>query len=111
MDKIYYQLKKNVKKVESGNGHYSYPMLGKEQGCKSGCCAGISYYTKNEYTPAAVHNDQEGFMVLSGEGWARIGTAEIRLEKEMAFIVPAGVEHQMRCENEELVLFWFHASS
>lgn len=107
----YYQRKQNVKEVAAGNGHSSFPMLGEQQGCTNGCCAGISYYSSTEYTPAAVHDDQEGFIVLSGKGWALIGGEEFPVEPETAFIAPAGTEHQMKCSSTEepLVLFWFHA--
>ncbi len=106
-----YQKKQNVKEIIAGHGHSSFPLLGAEQGCTNGCCAGISYYASTEYTPAAVHDDQEGFVVLSGSGWARIGDEEFELEKNMAFIAPCRTPHQMKCNKKEepLMLFWFHA--
>lgn len=109
----YYKRKQDVKEIMAGHGHSSFPLLGEEQGCTNGCCAGISYYSALEYTPIAVHEDQEGFIVLSGTGQAKIGEEEFGVEEEMAFIVPKGVAHQMKSNNEEepLVLFWFHAQS
>lgn len=106
-----YKRKRDAEEIMAGNGHSSFPMLGKEEGCTNGCCGGISYYSSTAYTPAAVHEDQEGFIVLSGTGWAKIGDEEFVLEPETAFIAPAGTTHQMRSENESapLVLFWFHA--
>lgn len=107
----YWNKKENVQKKEAGYGHFSYSLLGEAQGCTNGCCGGISYYTSTEYTPAAVHDDHEGFVVLSGKGMAKIGDEEFLLEKETAFLAPIGTSHQMRTLNEEepLVLFWFHA--
>lgn len=109
----YYNTKKETMEVKVGHGHSSFSLLGEEQGCMNGCCAGISYYSETEYTPIAVHEDQEGFVVLSGTGWAKIGEEEFFLEKETAFIVPKGMTHQMKSANqkETLVLFWFHAQS
>lgn len=107
----YFVQKKTVKEINSGNGHSSFPMLGEAQGCVNDCAGGISYYRATEYTPPAVHDFQEGFIVLGGSGSARVGAEEFLLEKEIAFIVPSGVEHQLKAENSEqpLVLFWFHA--
>lgn len=108
-----YIKKSDVKEMVSGHGHGSWPMLGSEHGCTNGCCAGISYYSSCEYTPAAVHEDQEGFFVLSGQGFARIGDEEFEIKPDMAFIAPAGTEHQMRSKaaDEPVVVFWFHAQA
>ena len=107
----YYRKKCDVEEVRAGNGHSSFPMLGKEEGCTNGSCGGISYYSSTAYTPAAVHEDQEGFIVLSGSGWAKIGGEEFAVEPETAFIAPAGIEHRIRSSDASipLVLFWFHA--
>ena len=78
----YYQRKQDVNEIAAGNGHGSFPLLGEKQGCTNGCCAGISYYSRTEYTPPAVHEDQEGFMVLSGQGWAKIGEEEFFVEPD-----------------------------
>ena len=80
----YYQRKQDVNEIAAGNGHGSFPLLGEKQGCTNGCCAGISYYSRTEYTPPAVHEDQEGFMVLSGQGWAKIGEEEFFVEQGTA---------------------------
>lgn len=107
----YFVQKNQVQEMNSGNGHSSFPMLSEKQGCVNDCAGGISYYRDTEYTPPAVHDFQEGFIVLEGKGSARVGAEECLLEKETAFIVPAGVEHQLRAldQNQPLVLFWFHA--
>lgn len=111
-DKMSYVVRKEqVKETISGNGHSSFPMLGEAQGCVNDCAGGISYYRDSVYTPPAVHDFQEGFIVLAGEGYARVGAEEFELKKETAFIVPAGVEHQLKSVSSEhpLELFWFHA--
>ena len=111
MDMLYYRKKSEAPEILSGYGHGTFPLLNEKQGCTGGCCAGISYYASTEYTPAAIHDDQEGFLVLSGKGWAKIGNQEFPLEKDTAFIAPAGTEHQMKTDDpgEPLTLFWFHA--
>lgn len=101
----------NVVEKRAGNGHGSLPLLGENQGCRNGCCAGISYYRSLKYTPPAIHDDQEGFFVLSGEGWAHVGNEEFEIEPGMAFLVPARTVHQLKSNNRECALevFWFHA--
>ena len=36
----YFVQKKNVKEIDSGNGHSSFPMLGEAQGCVNDCAGG-----------------------------------------------------------------------
>ena len=68
----YHAAKKEAVRVESGHGHCSYPLLTAGHGCTNGCATGISHYASPHYTPAAVHEDQEGFYVISGSGTARV---------------------------------------
>lgn len=97
--------------TESGHGHSSRLLLGEAQGCKNGCCAGISYYRSVEYTPPAVHDEQEGFLVLSGSGWACVGEEEFEIGPGVAFLAPAGTVHRLKNSREgsALEVFWFHA--
>ena len=107
----YYVSLHDSKRIDSGNGHYSYPLLSEANGCGKDCATGISYYTSAEYTPAAVHEFHEGFMVLSGKGSARVGEEEFEVDESVSFFVPAGKEHLLKAADEKspLVLFWFHA--
>ena len=109
----YYKRKQDAQELQAGHGHGSYPLLGEAQGCTNGCCAGISYYSATEYTPIAIHEDQEGFLVLSGRGWAKIGEEEFWVEPDTAFIAPKGTAHQMKSADKEetLTVFWFHAQA
>ena len=95
-----------------GPGHISYDMLDESNGCLNGCCCGVSVYTETEYQTPGCHDDQEGFMVLSGSGFAKLGNEERAVCKGTAFIVPAGVEHSLRTNDPAVPLevFWFHAS-
>lgn len=71
-------------------------------------------YTREEYdlTHAGAHDDQEGFFVLEGRGRAMVGDDEIVLEPGVCFVVPAGVKHCMKCEQNSgfCKVFWFHAA-
>lgn len=100
-------------RVDSGGGHWSYELLGPENGCVNECGSGVSYYAGVQFTPDAVHSFQEGFLVLSGEGEARVDEQVFALRPMMSFLVPAETRHALRSTSSEepLVLFWFHASA
>ena len=93
-------------------GHVSYRLLDGRNGCLAGCCTGMSVYTATEYPAANSHEDQEGFVVLAGSGWAKVGDEEFRLEPEVSFIAPAGVKHCIKSDSADapVKVFWFHAA-
>lgn len=99
-------------KAVLGPGHESFDLLSAENGCVNGCCAGISRYTTTQYMAPGCHEDQEGFLVLSGTGYARIGDEEMAVRPGCAFLAPAGVPHAMRTDDPSVPLevFWFHAA-
>lgn len=109
----YWCKKDESRRQDSGGGHWAYPLLGPEHGCVNGCASGISYYANTAYIPPARHEFQEGFLVLSGHGAARVGEEEFPLEPELSFVVPAGMAHTLKSDSpdEPLVLFWFHAGA
>ena len=78
----------------------------------AGCCTGISIYTNTEYINPGVHEDQEGFLVLEGSGWAMIGSEEFKIEPEVSFLAPAGKKHSVRRDPDSVLVkvFWFHAA-
>ena len=98
--------------AEQNPGHISFDLLTEENGCKNGCTCGISRYTAAEYQPPGCHEDQEGFFVLAGSGYAQIGKREFPIHPGIAFIAPAGVAHAIRTEdpNVPIEVFWFHAA-
>lgn len=103
--------KKDVQ-AEPHEGHITYPMLDEQHGCVAGFRSGISIYTAQEYPTPGVHEDQEGFVVLEGRGWAKVGDEEFRLEPEMCFVAPAGVLHCIKRDpgSEYVKLCWFHGA-
>jgi len=98
--------------IEKEGKQLGYSLLGEEQGCVNGCCCGVSIYTSREYGESAAHDDQEGFYVLEGKGFALIDGEELELEPGMSFMVPAHVEHVMKAapDSECCKVFWFHAA-
>jgi quercetin dioxygenase-like cupin family protein len=93
-------------------GQVSYPMLDESNGCVNGFSVGITVYAATEYPPPGVHDDQEGFVVLEGTGWARVGGEEHRIEPEVCFVTPAGVEHTIKRDPdvEHVKVCWFHGA-
>ena len=104
----------DLNKIEPhyGKGHYSFNLLDADNGCSSGCTTGVSLYTCVDYQQPGNHDDQEGFFVLDGKGFARIGKDEIELYPGISFIVPAGTEHSIKSSSDHtgIKVFWFHAA-
>jgi mannose-6-phosphate isomerase-like protein (cupin superfamily) len=107
----YFANRKNVQAIRQG-AQISFPMLTEQNGCTAGFKAGITLYTSTEYSTPGVHDDQEGFIVLEGHGWAKIGDEESRIEPEVCFVAPAGVPHSIRrdLDSEHVKVCWFHGA-
>jgi glyoxylate utilization-related uncharacterized protein len=92
---------------------YTYlPLLDEKNGCKAGCRTGILRYKQMVYNQGGIHDDQEIFFVLKGEGSALIDTEEITLSPGVCFVVPPGKYHSIKknftCDFIEL--YFFHAA-
>lgn len=98
----------NMKNIEPSfsNGHYSYYLLGHEQLSETG----VSVYICKEYQEPGVHEYNEGFYVLKGNGFIKCDSSEHFIEESMSFIVPYNVEHSLKCSEgiSELRVFCFH---
>ena len=106
-----YVRRKDVQGVP-GPGHVSYPLLKAEHGCLNGFSSGFTIYTATQYTPPGAHEDQEGFVVVEGWGWAKVGNEEFHLEPDTCFIAPAGVAHAIKKDRDspDLKVCWFHGA-
>ncbi len=87
-------------------------LLSDENGCVDGCRAGISWYEDTEYRGGGSHEDQEGFFVLEGSGFAKIGDEEFPVTPGTAFIAPAHTLHTIRRDGNcpHVAVFWFHSA-
>lgn len=107
----YYERLKDVPagKTEPYITHY---MLNAKNGCVANCTAGISFHTKTEYPAPGIHPDQEGFVVMEGIGWIKIGNEEFKIEPDTVFIVPAQTPHTIKkdFDSNPLKVFWFRAA-
>ncbi len=90
-----------------------YWLLGPQTGCTSGCSMAVGYYGASEFPPTGAHDDQEGFFVLEGSGYAQVDGEVIRLEPGVAFLVKPGQAHAIKrdasCTHVKILLF--HAAA
>lgn len=78
-----------------------------------GALSGVMYCNEMEYGPFGVHDDQEGFFVLSGTGTFYVDGEEFRVGPEMAIMIPPHVEHCFKkdADSEDMKIFYFHAAN
>ena len=59
-----------------------------------------------------VHNDQEGFYVLEGEGYAKLDDLVFPIKAGDSFVALAGVAHTIRTKEgcQPVKVFWFHSA-
>ena len=105
-----------VREQEGCREAYAYhdhvTLLTNRNGCAAGCRTGLLYYRQTEYVQGGVHEDQEGFFVLEGQGRAQVGEEEFPIEPGTSFLAPAGVPHYIKRDEScpYVKLFYFHAS-
>ena len=90
-----------------------YNLIDERHGAVNGAKCGVSFYTRTEFHEGAAHEEQEGFYVLEGKGYARIDGDVITMEPGTSFIIPAHVNHSMirDKDSEYCKVFWFHAAA
>lgn len=93
-------------------GKRSCDVLTDKNGCESGCKAGFTFVEDTEYGKGGVHDDQEGFLVISGTGTALIGDEEHKIYPGISMIAPKGVRHIFKRDkdSEPVKIFWFHSA-
>ena len=72
---------------------------------------GRSYVNEFSDKPG-VHNDQEGFYVLEGEGYAKLDDLVFPIKAGDSFVALAGVAHTIRTKEgcQPVKVFWFHSA-
>ena len=90
----------------------SYDLLTNANGCQKGCKAGLTEHRATEFPEPQVHEDQEGFYVISGKGWILLDNEKYRVEPDTSLIVPPGVRHAFIRDADVpcVKVFWFHAA-
>lgn len=91
----------------------THRFLTAENGCTNGCASGTTIYASNEFSDKpGVHNDQEGFYVLEGEGYAKLDDLVFPIKAGDSFVALAGVAHTIRTKEgcQPVKVFWFHSA-
>lgn len=91
----------------------THRFLTAENGCTNGCASGTTIYASNEFSDKpGVHNDQEGFYVLEGEGYAKLDDLVFLIKAGDSFVALAGVAHTIRTKEgcQPVKVFWFHSA-
>lgn len=96
---------------KQGEGKRTYRFLSEENGCTNGCASGTTLYSSYEFGECGVHEDQEGFYVLEGEGYAKLDDLVFPVKKGDSFVASPGVAHTIRTKEgcEPVKVFWFHS--
>ena len=107
-----YITKKEVEETQ-GKDARTQRFLTAENGCLGGCTSGTTIYAGYEFSAhPGVHEDQEGFYVLEGGLYIRLGDLEFPIEAGDSFIalpgVPQAVEYGVI--EPEVNVFWFHSA-
>lgn len=109
--KPYVTMKEVMEK--QGEGNRSYRFLTAENGCINGCASGITIYDDYEFSDRpGRHEDQEGFYVLEGEGFAKLDDLEFPIQAGDSFIALPGVAHTIKTKkgSQPVKVFWFHSA-
>ncbi|WP_101910074.1 cupin domain-containing protein [Marasmitruncus massiliensis] len=92
-------------------GAKNYPIFLDEKAPIAGCNASMGQYYCEEYPTPGVHEDNEGFYVVSGKGMAVVGDEENKIAAGSFFYAPAGVPHAIKKDagtpDLEIVMFHF----
>lgn len=91
-------------------GATTYPIHTLEHAPIDGCYTMLNIFTETQYPDAwGVHEDNEGFFVLSGTGSYYIDGAEYALEPGTSMVAPAGRPHGIKkVGKEDLMVFIYH---
>ncbi|MBC5580471.1 cupin domain-containing protein [Anaerofilum sp. BX8] len=98
------------KEITQYPGAYSWEYFSEEESACKGFKAMMNHFYNEEYiVPYGLHEDNEGFYVVSGKGKMIIGSEEYDLAPGVAMLAPAHVPHAIKKTScEELEIFLFH---
>ena len=97
---------------EQGENSRTYRFLTADNGCVNGCASGTTIYADHEFSShPGCHDDQEGFYVLVGDGFAKLDDEIIPIKKGDSFIALPHVRHTIRTKEgcEPVKVLWFHS--
>jgi len=108
-----YHVHEDEVNATAGNGLTYKSLITEQFGAKNGFVLGMTEYYAEEYQNVGVHDTQEGFYVIAGEGTARIGDEEFPIRPGASFIAPKGVPHSVKKSPGSIPvrLIWAHAAA
>ena len=90
-------------------GAHSYSIFQEETSYIKGYSACLNIFYSEEYQTMGVHEDNEGFYVVSGNGQMKVGDEEYDLSPGCSMLAPAHVPHAIRkVGTKDLEVFLFH---
>ena len=90
-------------------GAYSQPIFDAANTPVNGCCAMFNVFFSEDYPQPGVHDDNEGFYVISGSGKMMVNGEEHDLKPGCAMYAPAGMPHAIKkVGSEDLRVFLYH---
>ena len=95
-----------------GDGLVYKNLITTDNGAVNNFLLGITEYHAEEYQTIGVHEFQEGFYIISGEGTAKIGEEEFNIRPGSSFIAAKGVPHSVKKSpnSEPVKLVWVHGA-
>ncbi len=93
-------------------GHTTRKLIDEKNGAVKGYCIGVTEYTAEEFPSTGVHEDQEGFYVIAGEGVAKVGEQQFPVRPGSAWLVPKGTLHSLKKKAGSIPLkvIWSHGA-
>lgn len=93
--------------------HKGGNLIDESNGAQNHFSMGISEYFAEEFGDMGVHDIQEGFYILEGSGYAKVGSEEFPIIKGDSFLVPAGIKHVLKKDkkSKNLKVLWAHGSN
>jgi len=98
--------------IVQGDGLVYKNLITAENGAVNNFLLGVTEYTSEEYQTIGVHDFQEGFYIVAGEGIAKIGEEEFNIRPGSSFIAARGVPHSLKKSpnSEPVKLVWVHGA-
>lgn len=104
-----FSIKSPDRKIEV-HGALSHLMFTPENTPVDGFSACVNVVQSDQYPQPGIHDDNEGFYVVRGTGWAKVGDEEQPIAEGSCFFAPAGIPHAIRKDSgaPDLEVFLFH---
>jgi len=91
-----YHLHENDVPATEGNGLTYKSLITDQFGAVNDFILGVTEYYAEEYQNVGSHETQEGFYVIAGQGFARVGEREFPIRPGTSFIAPRGISHSVK---------------